>query len=199
MGIYEPEGSTAIVDLRAAAKELRAAGSITNADTRRAVVAEITAATLLDIALSLRYVGAEALAAIPVYATELDGPAETPDEPEHADDFFVVGDLVHLDADTEPGEIVKILVTEGEVAADVAFASGYTMRHFTRDLVRLVGDDAPEPDAGTPLPIADDDVNTHEGEPGGLAELEPEDDFEPPVTALDVLDAKPAKKKGGKK
>ncbi|MFM9745090.1 hypothetical protein ACKI2C_46865, partial [Streptomyces brasiliscabiei] len=62
MNIYEDEGDA--VDLERAAAELRATSLIQNEAVRRARMAEISAASLLDIAGSLRVLANEAAAAM---------------------------------------------------------------------------------------------------------------------------------------
>ncbi|MFM9644408.1 hypothetical protein, partial [Streptomyces turgidiscabies] len=62
MNIYEDEGDA--VDLERAAAELRATSLIQNEAVRRARMAEISAAALLDIAGSLRVLANEAAAAM---------------------------------------------------------------------------------------------------------------------------------------
>ena len=139
MNIYEPEGTDAIVDLRAAAAELKAVGSITSESARRHAVAEINTAALLDIALSLRVVAAEARAAMPSPFTETIDDAGA--EPEADRDFFIEGDLVVADGMDEPGEIRSFGQSEGAFYADVLFAGGAESRVWLSNLTRLVGDE----------------------------------------------------------
>lgn len=147
MNIYEDDGSTVIVDLRKARDELASTGAIHDPAIRRERIAEISAAALLDIAESLRPVGAEASLALlgsGVFTTEEPGD----DEPQTDDDrdFLVVGDLVVQAGDTEPGEVVKLGVSEGAVWADVDFADGRQAKIWQGALVRLRGDDAADPE-----------------------------------------------------
>lgn len=223
MNIYEPEGSEGIIDLRAAERELRAVGSITSESARKAAVAELNTAALLDIALSLRIVAAEARAAMPPPFTETT-------EPGHADDrdrdFLIEGDLVAVDGLDDPAEVVGFGQSEGTVYANIKLIDGTEARAWLDTLTRLVGDERDDDamqeaaeasvaelralnaaaDAEGELdetPDVDDAREAHE-----LAS-EIDDDFDgdthnAAANALDVLKAneaarKAAKKKGGKK
>lgn len=209
MNIYEPEGTDAIVDLRAASRELRAVGSITGESQRKAAVAEITAATLLDIALSLRVVAAEARAAMPSPVTGDD----VEPEPEEAGDLLVVGDLVAVDGYAEPGEVRAFGQSEGSITVDVAFADGAESRVWLEAVTRLVGDERDDDsiqdaaEASIAATAADPEAGTPNPEPADLVD-DIDDDFEgdthtAAATALDVLReneaARKAAKKSGKK
>lgn len=218
MNIYEPEGTDAIVDLRAAAAELKAVGSITSESARRHAVAEINTAALLDIALSLRVVAAEARAAMPspfTETTEDAGPESDADR-----DFLIEGDLVIADGMDEPGEVRGFGQSEGAMYADVIFAGGAESRVWLSNLTRLVGDerdddamqDAAERSieaiaAETGSEPADPESGTPDPEPADLVD-DIDDDFDgdthtAAATALDVLKeneaARKAAKKSGKK
>lgn len=208
MNIYEGEGTDAIVDLRAAADELKKSTGVTNDTTRRQIVAEIQTAALLDIALSLRVVAAEARAAMPEYVTE------TTEEEEPAErDFLIVGDLVAVDGYDEPGEVTKLGVDQGAVWADVVFAGGADVRTWASAVHRLIGDecddDAMQEAAESSIAAIGEMTLDREGEILAGADDEPEDDtevadidddFDEPTTALDTLKAaKKSGKKGGKK
>ena len=221
MNIYEPEGTDAIVDLRAAAAELKAVGSITSESARRHAVAEINTAALLDIALSLRVVAAEARAAMPSPFTETIDDAGA--EPEADRDFFIEGDLVVADGMDEPGEIRSFGQSEGAFYADVLFAGGAESRVWLSNLTRLVGDErdddamqeAAERSIEAVAAESEREVGP-DGEPVGDPEREDDEpertdlvddidaDFDgdrPPAaaTALDVLKANEAERKAAKK
>lgn len=201
MNIYESEGTDVIVDLRAAAAELRAAGSITSESARRAVIAEINTATLLDIALSLRVVAAEARAAMPSPPTEAD--ALTADDRETPEDFVVEGDLVAVDGLDDPAQVVGFGQSEGAIYAKIKLIDGTETRAWLESLTRLVGDelgvdamqDASEVDAAgadgetvEPADLVDDiDADFDGGQHPAAA------------TALDVLKANEAERKAAKK
>lgn len=216
MNIYqETEEGAIAVDLDAAAAELKATSLIQNDGVRRARMAEISAAALLDIASSLRVLAGEAAAAMLPAASvehftgevELFTPGGESDGPR---DFLLEGDLVHKIDDDEPGEVVALgFDGDGALYADVEFGAG-PVRLYASSLVRLVGDEdggeisdeeeAADPDlvdldAGTIAP-ADlvDDIDADFG-----------DESHPAAeSAVDVLRAneaahKAAKKKGSKK
>lgn len=226
MNIYkDDDDGAATVDLDAATTELKATSLIQNDEVRRQRMSEISAAALLDIALSLRVVAAEARAAMPElgtieYAEGDDVPAER--------DFLVVGDLVAVDGLDDPAEVVGFGQSEGATYAKIRLVDGTEARAWLDTLTRLRGDERDddtmqEAAEKSVTAIADDDVSTHEGESGGLY-VEPDDapadaaegyvddlddDFEgdsftAAESALDTLRAneaarKAAKKKGGKK
>lgn len=212
MNIYEPEGTAAIADLRAAAAELRAAGSITSESARRAAIAEIQTAALLDIALSLRVVAAEARAAMPSPFTETA-------EPEPADDrdrdFLIEGDLVAVDGLDDPAEVFGFGQSEGAIYAKIRLVDGTETRAWLDALTRLVGDerdDAAMQEAAEKSVVA---VNAELARLNAAAdaegEIEPADlvddidaDFDggqhpAAATALDMLKANEAERKAAKK
>lgn len=210
MNIYEDDGTRGVLDFAKAKHELEGISSITNAESRRAALSELTTAALLDIAYSLRSVGAEASLAL-LGSGVLTSTEPEPDEPTDDRDFLVVGDLVHRRDDTEPGEVVKVGVTEGETFADVAFANGSEGRYFQRDLVRLRGDNV-DPEFVETIVESVGEAATTDDAPADAAEGyadDLDDDFEGDTftaaeSALDTLRAneaarKAAKKKGGKK
>ena len=218
MDIYEDNGTQGVLDFGKAKHELEATSRITGETTRRERYAELTAAALLDVAYSLRSVGAEASMALLgsgfLAGTDAE-PEPVVDDPNRP---LEVGDLVHVLNDTEPGEVVAVLVTEDEPAADIAFANGSSLRLFQRDLVRLRGGDGLDPEfvaevaqrvaeaTGEPAaPVGEDAADDLDddldddfgGDFGG-------DTFTAAESALDTLKAseaarKAAKKKGGKK
>lgn len=216
MNIYEAEGTDAIVDLRRAAAELKTSSSITNEISRKATVAEIQTAALLDIALSLRVVAAEARAAMPDVAslfTPEGGPAEA--EFEKPSDFFIEGDIVIVDGSDEPAEIKSFGQSEGALYANLLLADGSEARAWVETLSRVDAepDDTPaevtltdgtpapkgadgipilisaEPDDGVPIGELVDDIDgDFEGDPHSAA-----------ASALDVLKANEAERKAAKK
>lgn len=141
MNIYEENETTGTtIDLDAATSELKATSLIQNDGVRRARMAEISAAALLDIASSLRVLAGEAAAAmLPVASVEPFTPGDESDGPR---DFLLEGDLVHKIDDDEPGAVVALgLDGDGELYADVEFGAG-PVRLYASSLVRLVGDEA---------------------------------------------------------
>lgn len=134
--IYTEEGG---LDYDAARESLKTNRLVTNEKAARARVAEITAAALLDIAGSLNVLAIEATLAMPEILTDEEAQAES----DETRDFLVIGDLVHVADDTEPGEVTKLGFDQGEAFADVAFANGHADRYYVRNLVRIVGDEAP--------------------------------------------------------
>lgn len=210
MDIYEDNGTQGVLDFGKAKRELEATAAITGETTRRERYAELTAAALLDVAYSLRSVGAEASLAL-LGSGVLTGPE--PEEEPAVDDPnrpLEVGDLVHMLNDTEPGEVVAVLVTEDEPAADVAFANGSSLRLFQRDLVRLRGDDGPDPEfvdevarrvaaeasSESPAPAGADAA---EGYADDLDDDFEGDNFTEAASALDTLKANEAARKAAKK
>lgn len=205
MNIYTDDGTQGVLDFAKAKHELEGVSSITNAESRRAALSELTTAALLDIAYSLRSVGAEASLALlgsgVLTSTELEA-----DEPTDDRDFLVVGDLVHRRDDTEPGEVVKVGVTEGETFADVAFANGSEGRYFQRDLVRLRGDNVDPEFVETIVESVGEAATTDDGtaDPADGYADDLDDDFEgdsftAAESALDTLRANEAARKAGKK
>jgi hypothetical protein len=210
MNIYEGEGVDAIVDLRAATAELKGSASVTNDTVKRQIVAEIQTAALLDIALSLRVVAAEARAAMPEFVAEYVAEYAEPER-----DFLVEGDLVAVDGYDDPAEVVKLGVSEGTVWAEVVFASGADARVWGSTVHRLIGDerdDAAMREAAEKSVVA---VNAELARLNAAAdaegEIEPADlvddidaDFDggqhpAAATALDMLKANEAERKAAKK
>lgn len=208
------------LDIDAAEHELKASSTITNDTVRRAVLATLQTAALLDIARSLRVVAADAELGImsagygPDVTEPDDAPLERPTtaaEAERAgvpiDDFLVEGDVVLLDGGLhgEPGEwaigeVKKLSVSEGDVVAHVDFGDGEPAKVWARGLTRVIGDERPAEATlpnGEPAPTGDDGVPILSAESD-----DPEEDFAP-ASALDALREvaaeKPGKKKGSKK
>lgn len=154
--IHDDEG---VLDLAAARERLVDITRTTRRpEEQRRDIAFVQTAALLDIAASLRPLAREV--AISLEERDLMY-SEIPDDDASleeidrlayptleayaavggtADDFLVEGDLVHVIGETEPGEVVKLGITEGDIFADVAFAEAGTMRYYVRNLERLVGD-----------------------------------------------------------
>lgn len=145
MNIYEENETTGTtINLDDATSELKATSLIQNDGVRRARMAEISAAALLDIAGSLRVLANEAAAAmLPVATVEYFTPGGESDGPR---DFLIEGDLVHKIDDDEPGDVVALgFDGDGELYADVEFGAG-PVRLYASSLVRLVGDEARDPE-----------------------------------------------------
>jgi hypothetical protein len=189
-------------DPDAAADELRAADGISHPEHKRAKVAQISAAALVDIAASLQILAAEAWAAMP----HVEEPVDVEPVDDATRDFFVVGDLVTVKGDSEPGEVTKVGVDQGEAFADVTFANGHADRYYTRNLELIIGDGT-DPELADVIQaraiLADVDALPAEADPltDDLA-LDDFDDAESPA-ALDALkalaDVEPAPRKKGKK
>lgn len=200
VNIYESNALGRVVDLDAAASELKGSATITNDNVRRQCVAEISAAALLDIAGSLRAIADEARAAMPEPFELVGEPIEGGDTPERGDDFLVVGDRVRIDGFGDIGVCEKFGASEGSAFAEVRYSDDALVKTWIENLVR-VHDDEHEHDDD------EHERGDEEHEPpvggDGLAILEDRDeldDFTPP-SALDLLKATEAKpkKKGGKK
>ena len=188
--IYDEAGS---LDYDKAREAVKASSHVSNDAIRSRQLDEIATAAVIDIAASLNIVALEASLAIgpldtdnvsQLYGlTDRDGSdaGVTEDEVDEATrDFLVVTDLVHVVGSTEPGEVVGLGFDQGETYADVVFVGGKQERFYIRNLVRIIGDEAPEEVVEE---IAD----------AVAAEIpeDPDDDFEAPV--------KKSGKKGGKK
>lgn len=199
MNIYENESG---LDIDAAIVELKRSGSITGESARKATVAAINTAALLDIAGSLRVIAAEAEAAMSV----AEGAAEVAPEDR---DFLIEGDLVAVAGLDDPAEVVSFGVSEGAFYAIVRLTDGSESRAWLDTLTRLVGDDRDDDamqdaseaevedtlghgkldDIGLPIPDLVDDID---------------DDFESDehpaaASALDLLKSNEAARKAGKK
>lgn len=219
------EDGAAEIDLDELAADLESARLIHNDNVRRGTVARVQAAALLDIAMSLRILAAEAGAAMGVdISSEFDYAPAEPDYGEVDDttrDFLVVGDLVTVKGDTEPGEVVAV-GSDGEPWADVDFAVTKGMRLYERNLERLIGDvgEGVDPEAVAAIrgkwaaaseefavdPPADDEwdgsdpVGQTPLDDLGDAEHDIDEDFEPdPVAELAANEAKRKAAKKGKK
>lgn len=200
MDIYNLDETVhGVIKIDAARLELAKSGAINLESTRRATVAEITAAALLDIASSLRLVAAEAGLAMAGSGMFSDPYADVEPEPvtDETRDFLVIGDLVHLRGQDRTGEVVKLGFSEDEVVADVVFVGDDgPSRLFARDLVRLRGDEATVEEA------AKDEVESAVAEEDLVDDIDADfdgDTHEAAASALDLLKANEAARKAGKK
>lgn len=203
MNIYANDEDAGLVDLRAAARELRAVTGITGERQRHVYVTEIQTAVLLDIAASLRALADEARDAMRVAVSR--DVVEDPEE--EARDFLVKGDLVMAAGSTEPGEVVGFGTSEGAIYADVLFAGGSRSRCWLDTLTRLVGDEAEIAEAVEASLEAVRDEPSAEPDPSDLVD-DVDADFEgdphtEAAAALERLKAgeaeRRAAKKGGRK
>jgi hypothetical protein len=177
---------------------------IVNPDQQRRALSAIQTEAMIDIAASLQVLAVEALSATPaldMLLPTISGELEPDVDPDAVRDFLVVGDLVHLVNDTEPGEVVKVGTDQGETFADVDLGNGVKRRLWQRELVRIIPDRAERTPVAAPYPDAE---AAHEAD--ALAEREAarevdddeiEDDFVEPRTddALAELERREAAKK----
>ena len=191
MNIYQEiaEGAVAI-DLDVAAAELKATSLIQNEGVRRARMAEISAAALVDIATSLRVIANESAAAmLPAASAEYFATAEpfTPgDASDGPRDFLLEGDLVHKIDDDEPGEIVSLgFDGDGALFADVEFGAG-PVRLYASSLVRLVGDEARDLEALEAI-----EALIEEGDDDAAAISDAEEAADPDLVDLDAEPVEP--------
>lgn len=221
MNIYEENETTGTtIDLDVATSELKTTSLIQNDGVRRARMAEISAAALLDIAGSLRILANEAAAAMLPAATveHLAGASVgyfAGDDSDGPRDFLLEGDLVHKIDDDEPGEVVALgFDGDGALYADVEFGAG-PVRLYASSLVRLVGDEARDVLIAGEISDAEEaaDPDLVDLDAGTIAPADLVDDIDADFgdeshpaaeSAVDVLRAneaarKAAKKKGGKK
>lgn len=210
--IYPDEGSSGVIDIGKARDALKLSAGMNDAQ-RRTHVAEITAAAMLDIAASLRPIGAEAASALNWASTteepDIAAAQRIGETIEDRGDFLVIGDLVVVDGNDEPGEVRGFGNDQGEITVDVAFANGADGRYFLANVHRLVGNDRDDDTMREAAEASGDDRTPdevgHDEAFGELAKLnaaadaegEIDDDFDAPATALDALKAK-SKKKGKK-
>lgn len=223
MNIYEDGGDA--IDIDRAAAEVRATGLIQNDGVRRYRLAEIQTAALVDIAGSLRVLASEAAAAmLPAASVEYFEGGEDGDdtEPDGPRDFLLVGDLVHLVGQTEPGEIVALgFDGEGAGTATVNFGDGDVRGPlYVTSLVRMVGDegrdlelldamieagDDPAGEISDEEEAADPDLVDLDAEPGPedlVDDIDADFGNEPhpeAESAVDVLRANEAARKAAKK
>lgn len=203
MNIYQEiaEGAVAI-DLDVAAAELKATSLIQNEGVRRARMAEISAAALVDIATSLRVIANESAAAmLPAASVEYFGEAEGFEpggEDDGPRDFLLVGDIVHLVGQTEPGEIESFgFDGDGAPTAVVNFGDGATREYYHSALVRVVGDEGRDPELLELLEAlieAGDDPageisDDEEAADPDLVDLDAEADEPSPADLVDDIDA----------
>ena len=200
MNIYQEiaEGAVAI-DLDVAAAELKATSFIQNEGVRRARMAEISAAALVDIATSLRVIANESAAAmLPAASVEYFGEAEGFEpggEDDGPRDFLLVGDIVHLVGQAEPGEIESFgFDGDGAPTAVVNFGDGATREYYHSALVRMVGDEGRDPELLEALIEAGDDPageisDEEEAADPDLVDLDAEADEPSPADLVDDIDA----------
>lgn len=194
MNIYrEMEESAIAIDLDAATSELKATSLIQNDGVRRARMAEISAAALVDIATSLRVIANESAAAmLPAASVEYFGEAEGFEpggEDDGPRDFLLVGDVVHLVGQTEPGEIESFgFDGDGAPTAIVNFGDGATREYYHSALVRMVGDEGRDSELLEALIEAGDDPageisDEEEAADPDLVDLDAE-----PIAPADLVD-----------
>jgi hypothetical protein len=192
------EGAIAI-DLDVAAAELKATSLIQNEGVRRARMAEISAAALVDIATSLRVIANESAAAmLPAASVEyFEGephPGERIDD-DGPRDFLLVGDIVHLVGETEPGEVESLgFDGDGNATASVNFGDGATREYYHSSLVRMVGDEGRDPELLEALIEVGDDPageisDEEEAADPDLVDLDAEADEPSPADLVDDIDA----------
>ena len=200
MNIYrEMEESAIAIDLDAATSELKATSLIQNDGVRRARMAEISAAALVDIATSLRVIANESAAAmLPAASVDYFGEAEgfEPDgEDDGPRDFLLVGDVVHLVGQTEPGEIESFSFDgDGAPTASVNFGDGAPREYYHSSLVRMVGDEGRDPEPLDALIEVGDDPageisDEEEAADPDLVDLDAEADEPSPADLVDDIDA----------
>lgn len=163
LDIYEDAGTAGILDIRKAKLELAASSSINIEGVRKAIVAEITAAALLDIAYSLRPIGAEAADALNDRAfggREMGDGDETDDATQGRE--IVIGSLVVARGGDQPGEVLAMGYDQDSKYALVKWAeSGDEIRVWIEELELL------EP--------ADEDELASDDEPPARETMRPED------------------------
>jgi len=200
VNIYrEMEESAIAIDLDVAAAELKATSLIQNDGVRRARMAEISAAALVDIATSLRVIANESAAAmLPAASVDYFGEAEGFEpggEDDGPRDFLLVGDIVHLVGQTEPGEIESFgFDGDGDETAVVNFGDGATREYYHSALVRLTGDEGRDPELLEALIEAGDDPageisDEEEAADPDLVDLDAEADEPGPADLVDDIDA----------
>ena len=214
MNIYrEMEESAIAIDLDVAAAELKATSLIQNDGVRRARMAEISAAALVDIATSLRVIANESAAAmLPAASVDYFGEAEGFEpggEDDGPRDFLLVGDVVHLVGQTEPGEIESFgFDGDGAPTAVVNFGDGATREYYHSALVRMVGDEGRDPELLEALIEAGDDPAGEISDEEEAADPDLVDDIDADFgdephpaaeSAVDVLRANEAARKAAKK
>lgn len=217
MNIYEEPITQGVIDIAKTRDELKKTGAMTSPNERRLAIAEISAATMLDIAASLRVVAAEASYAMPSPADMLDeAVGNQGSAPDAVPDFFVEGDRViaKVEGGTVTATIASLGVTEGAIYAELIFDETEDQpsskgRAWVEYLERVVE----TPDETDPTPHADDPAEDDESvqaiaDAAGLVDDDIDSDFEgdthtAAANALETLKAnetarKAAKKKGKK-
>lgn len=193
-------------DPEAAAAELATIGQVAD-NPRRARLAILQAAALVDIAASLRPIAAEASLAMAgtfggfegdADAEDVDGEGEAPDELEH-------GDLVTIEEDGSPFRIVSFGVDQDEPYAELQDLETGEVRGrvWVRNLTRYVepdapgdGEEAPDEKPATPdiADVTDDLDDDFDGDEHAAAE-----DALAKLAAAEKARKASKKKSGGKK
>lgn len=181
-----PDGTVGI-DLADLTLELDRAVRIENEQIRATTMRRIQIEACLDIAVSLRTLAAESALAMGQSEGQLGRLDHEPDDDEPDDDepdpgerdFLVVGDLVHILDDERVHEVLKVGVSEGESWAEVD--DGGVVRYWQRNLVRLRGDERPDPD-----PLAE--VIIEPVSPEIVARIDALEAVEPEVVANGMID-----------
>lgn len=176
-----PDGTVGI-DLADLTLELDRAVRIENEQIRTTTMRRIQIEACLDIAVSLRTLAAESARAMLMedYADGVAPGPEPDDEPDPAErDFLVVGDLVHILDGEDVFEVLQVGTSEGESWAEIN--DGGIVRYWQRNLVRLRGDERPDPD-----PLAE--VIIDQAFPTGHPEIDAPEVVEPEVVANGMID-----------
>lgn len=205
-----PDGTVGI-DLAALTEELGNVKHLPLA-AQKATMQRIQIEGLLDMAVSLRTLAEEATLAMQGFdgLAALDTPEPTPAELDAERDFLVEGDLVHAVGSDIIAEVISLHVDQDEVYAVVDY-QGVKSKEWQKNLVRLRGDERPNPDplAEVILPNGDGE-ESEEFHPEIVAEGiadDLDDDFdgddhseaESALAKLRALEKAPAKKKSGVK
>lgn len=143
MDIYNDDGS---LDIEKAAGATRSLTSARSAEDAKRRGQELQIATLLDIAVSLRTIAAEAALAMGEVFT-VDNPSAT-EEPEVGPPVFAVGDRVRVDGSDVVCKIISLGEDQDEPYAVVAYADapeGDTFRIFTKNLNLVSWSEPAEP------------------------------------------------------
>lgn len=202
------------MDINKVREEVEGIPRDTNAESRRNRYNAALITTLLDIAESLRVLAEESRAAMRGEILNVHGTVE---EIEREGESFTEGDVVYVEGVDGPGEIVGFRDTEGETFAIVRYPDGEIgdvgITVPLSALHRLTGDEGDEPDplGGVSIGEEVDPLATYSGVDAVDHGVAPEDvvddidaDFDgdshtAAESALDVLKANEAARKGAKK
>lgn len=212
MDLYDDEGN---LDYDKARTRAREADRLGDARVKEDWLRTLQTVALVDIAASLGVIAADAALSLQedVRYVEFTSATEAAGRVNPPDDFFVVGDLVVVKGDSDPGEVVGVGMDQGDAYANVVFANGAADRYYTRNLERIGGTFPEAVPGGAAERILDavDDDGTPEIPVEDEAPGEIEDDFEEtdgrPVSTLAekkaaaeaAADAKKAREKAAKK